>query len=122
MFFVLYCTVVWFNNAHSSKQKLIDKINKIISILAIKNKLNIHEFIKRMHVYDVWKIFKLQSVSPIHDVSIGHNNFEFICMILNKNIHDHYTRESAKVHINTVSSLDTRNFVYHSILSWNNYP
>ena len=30
-----YCTVVWFNNAHSSKQKLIDKIDKIISILAV---------------------------------------------------------------------------------------
>ena len=100
-----YCTAVWFNNAHSSKQKLIDKIDKIIFILAIKNKLNSHEFINRMHVYDVWKIFKLQSVSLMYDVSIGHNNFEFICMILNKNIHDHYTRGSAKVHINTVSSL-----------------
>ena len=44
-----------------------------------------------------------------------HNNFEFICMILNKNIPDHYTRGSAEGHINTVSSLDARNFVYHSI-------
>ena len=75
-----------------------------------------------MHVYDIWKIFKLQSVSLIYDVSIGHNNFEFICMILNKNIHDHNTRGSAKDHFNTVSSLDTRNFVYHSILNWNNCP
>ena len=105
-----YCTVVWFNNVHSSKQKLIDKIDKIISILAIKNKLNTHEFINRMHVYDVWKIFKLLSVSLMYDVSIGHNNFEFMCMIFNKNIYDHYTPGSAKVHINTVSSLDTRNF------------
>ena len=32
----LYCTVVWFNNSHSSKQKLNDKIEKIISFLAIK--------------------------------------------------------------------------------------
>ena len=86
-----YCTVVWFSSAHSSKQKLINKIDKIISILAIKNKLNTYEFMNRMHVYDVWKIFKLQSVSLMYDVSIGHNNFEFICMILNKNIHDHYT-------------------------------
>ena len=68
------------------------------------------------------KIFKLQSVSRMYDVSIGHNNFEFICMILNKNIHDHYTQGSAKVHINTVSSLDTRNFVYHRVLNWNNCP
>ena len=83
-----YCTVVWFDNAHSSKQKLIDKIDKISSILAIKNKLNEHEFINRMRVYDVWKIFKLKSVSLMYDVSIDHNNFKFICMILNKNIHD----------------------------------
>ena len=48
-----------------------------------------------MHVYDVWKIFKLQSVSLMYDLSIGHNNFEFICMILNKTIYDHYTRGSA---------------------------
>ena len=112
-----YCTVVWFNNAHSSKQKLIDKIDKIISFLAIKNKLNTHEFINHLHVYDIWKIFKLQSVSLMHDGSIGHNNFEFICMILYKNIQDHYTRGSTKVHIITVSSLDTRNFVYHCILN-----
>ena len=58
----------------------------------------------------------------MYDVSIDHNNFEFICMILNKNIHDHYTRGSAKVHINSVSSLNTRNFVYLSILNWNNCP
>ena len=31
-----YCTFVWFNNAHSSKQKLIDKIDKIIFILLSK--------------------------------------------------------------------------------------
>ena len=64
-----YCTVVWFNNAHSSKQNIIDKIDKIISFLAIKNKLNTHEFINRMHVYNVKKIFKLQSVSLMYDVS-----------------------------------------------------
>ena len=49
----------------------------------------------------------------MYDVSIGHNNFEFICMVLDQNIYDHYTRGSAKVHINTVSSLNTRNFAYH---------
>ena len=113
----VFRTVVWFNNAHSSKQKLIDKIDKIISFLAIKNKLNTLEFINHLHVYDIWKIFKLQSVSLMHDGSIGHNNFEFICMILYKNIQDHYTRGSTKVHIITVSSLDTRNFVYHCILN-----
>ena len=58
----------------------------------------------------------------MYDVSIGHNNFEFICMILDKNIHGHYTQGSAKVHINTVSSLDTQKFVYHSILNRNNCP
>ena len=58
----------------------------------------------------------------MYDVSIGHINFEFIRIIVNKNIHDHYTRGNAKVHINTVSSLDTRSFVYHSILNCNNCP
>ena len=32
------------------------------------------------------------------------------------------TRGSDKVYMNTVSSLDTRNFVYYSILNWNNCP
>ena len=58
-----FCTVVWFKYAHSSKQKLIDKIDKIISILDIKKKLKTHEFINSTHVSDVWKIFKLQFVS-----------------------------------------------------------
>ena len=34
-------------------------------------------------------------------------------------MHGHFTRSSAKVHINTVSTLNHRNFVYHSTLCWN---
>ena len=37
-------------------------------------------------------------------------------------IHGHFNRSTANVHINTVSTLDYRNFVYHSTLCWNDCP
>jgi hypothetical protein len=117
-----YCTVFWFNNVHTTKQRLVDKIDKVIFILANMYKLTSHEFVNCMHVYDVCKIFKLQSVSLMYDVYKGQSNFEFICMILNKNIHDHFTRGNTNVHISNTSSLDNRNFIYHGILNWNNCP
>ena len=43
----------------------------------------------------------------------------FFPLVLNNMIHGHFTRSSAKVHINTVSTLNHRNFVYYSSLCWN---
>ena len=117
-----YCTVFWFNNVHTSRQKLVDKIEKIIAVLANKSKLTFNQFVKFMHIFDVMKVYELQSVSLMYDIYKTQDNFKFITMILNKNIHNHFTRACNKVHINTISSLDSRNFIYHGILNWNNCP
>ena len=46
-----YCTVFWFNNAHSSRQKLIDKVDKIITIVVNrnKNKRTQNDFVNCIH-------------------------------------------------------------------------
>ena len=37
-------------------------------------------------------------------------------------VHLHITRSSTNIHINHVSSLDKRNFVYNCTVIWNNCP
>jgi hypothetical protein len=117
-----YCSIFWFNNVHTCRQKLIDKIDKVICNIANMYNLDIHEFVNRYHVYDVRKTVILQSMSLMYDVCKGLNNYEFFCIKLNNVIHNHGTRGSGKIHIDNVSVLDSRNFIYHSILIWNKCP
>ena len=46
----------------------------------------------------------------------------FLSLIINNTVHKYYIRNDHNVHINNLSSLDRRNFIYHCILFWNNSP
>ena len=42
--------------------------------------------------------------------------------VINNTVHKHHTCTNHNAHINNLSSLDRRNFIYHCILFWNNSP
>ena len=72
-------------------------------------------------MHDVWAVYKLECLSFMY---IFNNNVcvPFFPLVLNNMIHGYFTRSSAKVYINAVSTLDYQNFVYHSTLCWNDCP
>ena len=57
-----------------------------------------------MHV--VWAVYKLQCVSFMYDIFNNNVCVPFFPLVINNMIHGHFTRSSANVHMNTVSSLD----------------
>jgi hypothetical protein len=108
-----YGLLFWFNNSRSGRWKLISVIDRLIALLAVKHKLSVHDFVVAAGVCDVWKVHKMQSLAFMFDI-ISCFQFE-----INNLVHGHFTRSSTNVHINTVTSVDKRNFIYYSVLNWN---
>ena len=46
----------------------------------------------------------------------------FFPLLQNINIHDHNTRSYTNVHINSITALDRRNFMYSCVLKWYDCP
>jgi len=116
-----YATMFWFNNNRSGRYKLVNKINNLISTLALSSNLDVKTFCINLGVCNVNDVYTLQCLSLMHDICynvIDLPHFEFA---MNSVVHSHDTRAANNVHINTVNSLDQRNFMYHCLLFWNNY-
>jgi hypothetical protein len=70
-------------------------------------------------VCDVWKVHKMQSLALMFDIVSGRICISCFQFEINNLVHGHFTRSSTNVHINTVTSVDMRNFIYYSVLNWN---
>ena len=64
-------------------------------------------------IHNVWAVYKLQCVSLMYDIFNNNDCVPFFPLVLNNMIYGNFPRSSVYVHINTVSTLDYRNFVYH---------
>jgi hypothetical protein len=116
-----YCIMIWFNNVRSGRQKLIDKIDtlidKLVKLLSVNNSTcHVSTFCSVMDVY------KLQSLSFMYDLCNNIITVPHVSLIHNNMIHRHFTRQSNNLHINSVSSLDCYNFIYHCTVLWNKCP
>ena len=102
-----YCLMFWINNDRSGHYKLIDKIDNFLAL--IRKRQNNSQMVDSVVMHDVWAVYKLQCVSFTYDIC--NNNFwvPFFPLVVNNMMDGHFTRSSANVHINTVSSLDCRN-------------
>ena len=58
----------------------------------------------------------------MHDISNNNIQVPFFPLIINNTPYKHYTRYDHNVHINNLSSLDRRNFIYLCIIFFNNSP
>ncbi len=67
----------------------------------------------------IWTVHKLQCLCFMHDICSNVVHISYFSLATNNMIHSHFTRASANIHINVVSSLDKRNFVYNCALLWN---
>jgi hypothetical protein len=114
--------VFWFNNVHTCRQKLIDKIDNVILKFASNSKLTFYELVSAARIYDVYKVYKLQLASLMFDVYNNPHNFPYIQFVSNSVVHDHFTRGFNNVHIMPVSTVDCHNFIYNGILNWNSCP
>lgn len=117
-----YCTVFCFNNNRSGKYKLTNKVDNIINLLAKKFKQTVQEFIYDFQICDVYKVYKLQAMSLMYDMWYNRNNFAFLNLISNNSVHSHFTHPNAHIHVNPISAISSRNFIYHCILTWNDSP
>ena len=117
-----YCTVFWFNNNRSGKYKLTNKVDNIIHLLAKKFKQTVQEFVYDFQICDVYKVYKLQAMSLMYHMWYNRNNFVFLNLISNNSVHSHFTRINANIHVNPISAISSRNFIYHCILTWNDSP
>jgi hypothetical protein len=82
-------------------------------------KIVVRDFIVVSGVCDVWMVHKIQSLAFMFDVVTGRTCISCFQFEINNLVHRHFTRSSTNVHINTVSSVDKRNFIYYSVLNWN---
>ena len=58
----------------------------------------------------------------MHDICYNRIQLPFVDVKLNNMVHSHYTRSNSNLHINELSTVDKRNFVYYSMLNWNACP
>ena len=67
-------------------------------------------------------VYKLQCMSFMYDLTHNMSHLPHFSFKTNSMIHVHNTRRSNNIHVNTISSLDKRNFKYHCIPNWNSNP
>ena len=110
-----------FNNNCLGRFRLIDKIDNLISMLNRRRFTNLQN-VDALSIVNVWSVFKYQSLSFMYDLC--NNNVSVPCFpqLVNNMVHLHITHSSTNIHINHVSFLDKRNFVYNCTVIWNNYP
>ena len=109
----------WFNHDRSGRYWLIDKIDHLIKLLAKKRGLNSHEFVKMSGIFNVIYVYKLQCMSFMYDLTHNLCHLPHFSIETNSMIRVHNTRRFNNIHVNAISSLDKRNFIYHCILNWN---
>jgi hypothetical protein len=117
-----YCIAFWFNNNRSGKYKLINMINKLVLLLAYRCKSNVIDFVHSTHICDVITVYKLQCLSLMYNIWYNREKYIHINLVVNSSVHNHFTRQTVNLHVNTVSPIDLRNFVYHGVLFWNKCP
>lgn len=116
-----YCIVFWFNNNRSGTYKLVNMVNKLFSVLAYKCKLSVGEFVSTTQICDVNVVYKLQCLSLMHNIWNNRDKYVYINLVTNSSVHGHFTRLTENIHVDSISSLDRRNFIYHCVLLWNSY-
>jgi hypothetical protein len=117
-----YCLLYWFNNSRSGRHYLLNKIDHIIDKLACCAKITTDELIKKYRVFDVWKVHKLQSLSFMYDVCNNLIELPFVNIDRNTEIHSYNTRSNINVHIDCMTAIDKKNFLYYCIINWNACP
>ena len=116
-----YCLMLWFNNNHLGRFKLIDKIDNLISMLNRRRFTNLQN-VDALSFVNVKSVFNYQCLSFMYDLCNNNVSVPFFPLLANDMVHLHITRSSTNIHINHVSSLDKRNFVYNCTIVWNNCP
>jgi hypothetical protein len=109
----------WFCNKRSGKYKLINKVDNLILFLAKKFGANVREFVCSNEICNVNDVFKIQTLPFMHDICNNKLHLPFFPIVTNIVIHEHNTRSANNLHVNFVSTVYSRNFVYNSILTWN---
>jgi hypothetical protein len=117
-----YCVMFWINNDRSGRFKLINKIDRVISILAINQHLSVNDFINKFKICDVLKVCNLQNLAFMYDLWHNRVNVRFITLDTNNSVHSHFTRASSNLHIELISTIDKHNFIYNAKLDWNHCP
>jgi hypothetical protein len=117
-----FCVMFWINNDRSSRFKLIDKIDRVISILANKHNLSVDAFVNKFKICDVWKVWNLQNLAFMYDLWHNSVTVPFITLDTNNSVHSHLTRASSNLHIELISTIDKHNFIYNAKLDWNHCP
>jgi len=117
-----YCITFWFNNDRSGRYKLINKIDSVLVLLAKRCGVNVLDFVVNSGLCNVNNTYKLQCLSLMHDICNNRIQLPYFPVITNNSVHTHNTRVASNIHINLISPLDRRNFIYHSKLLWNNVP
>ena len=84
--------------------------------------MRMNELICKYTVFNVKNEYDLQSFCSMYDVANDIVSIPFFPLLLNINIHDHYTRSCTNVHINPITALDRRNFMYNCVLKGNDCP
>ena len=91
----------------------------MINYFANAFKCDTSQLICDMKICNTLAVYKLQSLSFMYDVM--HNVIILLhCNLnLNANVHGHHTRSSVNLHIDRITSMERRNFLYRSLLLWN---
>ena len=103
--------MLWFTNNRSGRFKLIDKINNLISMLNMRRFTNLQN-VDALSIVNVWSVFKYQCLSFMYDLCNNNVSIPFFPLLVNNMVHLHITLSSTNIHVNHISSLDKRNFVY----------
>jgi hypothetical protein len=116
-----YCITYWFNNDRSGKYKLINKIDNLILFLSKKLNLTVPDFCLQTGICNVNVVHELQCLSLMYDIVNNGLKLPFFHVYTNAMVHTHNTRTVNNLHINCITALDRRNFIYQSTLFWNKH-
>jgi hypothetical protein len=116
-----YCTMIWFGNERSGRNKLINKINHLLLYLAGIFGYSPHDFVLKFNVLSVIHVYKLQCLSFMFDILHQHVVLEYLNFPTNRDIHLYNTRRTNALHVCCVTQIDKNNFPYNMLCIWNTY-
>jgi hypothetical protein len=101
---------------------LLDKIDNVIFLLANRCGLTVDDYVTETGICNVLKTCKLQCLSFMYNVMHNLIYVPYLNATCNNLVHSHNTLQFCNVHVLELSSIDKRNFHYHSLLYWNECP
>ncbi len=114
-----YGLIFWFGNDRSGKCRLISKLEHFNNYLCKVLNCDVNHLLFNFRIFGISDIYKMQCLSFMYDVMNNRTLLSNYNVNTNELVHKHFTRGRLNLHIDLITSIDYRNFLYRCTLIWN---